>query len=67
MQRVLLKADGTVSHDSYLTIKGSTDLSYGWSNLFGYTDGAKMYKEIITTVKDRYTYQVDGNITEFGK
>jgi hypothetical protein len=33
----------------------------------GYTDGATMYKEIVTEQVDRYTHQVIGDIKQFGE
>lgn len=67
VSNVILKADGSVKYDSSLYLKGYSDLRVGWSSLSGYTDGATMYKEIVTQNKDNYTCSVEGNVTEFGK
>lgn len=66
-RRVMLKADGSLSHESYLTVKGQTDLYYGWSSLFGYTDGAEMYKDLVTSESGNCICQADGNVAGFGK
>jgi hypothetical protein len=65
---VMKKANGSITHSSSLYIEGSSSVKYGYgSSIYGYTDGATMYKEIVTANKDNYNYQVNGGISSFGK
>lgn len=64
---VVLKADESIKYNTYTSIVGQSSLSVGWNAINGYTEGDKMFKELITANKDSYTYQVDGNVIEFGK
>lgn len=66
--------DGVVKlpGDEYMTTKrvgilGSTSLPNSWINTAGYLDGTRMYSDIITSNRDKYTYEVSDGLREFGE
>lgn len=66
--------DGVVKlpGDEYMTTKrvgilGSTSLPNSWINTAGYLDGTRMYSDIITSNRDKYTYEVSDGLKEFGE
>ena len=68
---VILRADETLEYNSYNSIKGysrfeSTE-GFSYISTNGYIDTAEMYKEIITSNKDRYNYEVSTELKQFGE
>lgn len=68
-ENVILKADGSIQYElGNSEILGTTDLSHndGWSSVKGYTDGERMYNDLILSNQIDYTYDVSENLTKFG-
>ena len=64
---VVLKSDNTIEYNGPQQYYHSTDLTYGFfSKIPGYTDGAQMFNDLITSKKDNYEHQTIGDITQFG-
>ena len=68
-KNIIMKADGTVEYTMNGTnILGYTDLTYnGWYTLNGYTDGAKMYNDLVVTAKTDYNCDVSEGLTQLGE
>lgn len=65
---VLIKASGDMTYSVSSYLEGTTKLAYSYySYVSGYTDGTEMYNKLITAYKDKYKYQVDGDVSQFGK
>jgi hypothetical protein len=54
---------------SYKGILGNSYLGTSWFSYStkGYTDGAQMFKDIVTANRDIYTYEVSDGLKEFGE
>lgn len=54
---------------SYKGILGTSYLGTSWFSYStkGYTDGAEMFKDIVTANRDIYTYEVSDGLKEFGE
>lgn len=68
---VILKADGTIEFSDYSNIVGwstllTEDGDSSWYSTRGYIDGESMYKEIVTSNRDDYKYEVSEALQEFG-
>ncbi len=48
-------------------IVGNSGFQDSWYSTKGYTDGAEMYAEIITSNRDNYTYEVSEGLKELGE
>ena len=68
-KNIIMKADGTIEYTMNGTnILGYTDLTYnGWYTLNGYTDGSKMYNDLVVTAKTEYTCDASEDLTQFGE
>lgn len=65
--------DGIVSlPDKWMYTKsdgliGYSNIGDSWYSTKGYTDGTKMYSDIVTSNRDNYTYEVSEGLKEFGE
>lgn len=67
---VIKKSDGTIRYNlADSNILGYTELpcDNGWSSVRGYTDGERMYNDLVLSNQIEYTYEVSENLTKFGK
>lgn len=68
---VIVKADKSLEYDSYNSIKGYSQFestgAFSFASTDGYIDTAEMYKDIITSNKDKYTYEVSKELKQFGE
>lgn len=59
--------DGEWMFEEFVSIEGETNLrSNVRAYIWGYTDGTKMYKDIITANRDKYTYEMTESLKQFG-
>ena len=68
-KNVIVKADGTVEYTMNGTsILGYTDLKYnGWYTISGYTDSAKMYNDLVVTLKTDYTCDMSEGLSQLSE
>ena len=68
-QGIVKLSDGSFSYMNQNSISGSVSLTNSWFNSYstkGYTDGTKMYNELITSKRTDYNYSVSEGLAQFG-
>lgn len=58
--------DGTCKHSGLNGIVGMSELPSSWYHTDGYTDGTKMYSDIVTANRDNFKYEVSSGLAQFG-
>lgn len=68
-QGIVKLSDGSYTYMNQNSIAGNVNLTNSWWNSYstkGYTDGELMYKNLITSNRQNFTYDVSEGLTQFG-